>query len=488
MRRGHLQNGQASWSDQAVELEKECFRSLLGRHCVRRLASLMDNSPAFVVVDECALELGLAHVPVPSFFTADQRNHALRSFGARFLIVDAELERLTPGVVVDRVELFGRSLLLKEQSVAEVDLPEGTARVSFTSGSTGRPKGVCLSEQALRATATALIETTADLGLRRHLSVLPFALLLENVAGLIAPRMRGGIDCVIPPLGELGLTGSSTFDVAKFDAAVRRFAPDSLILLPQMLKAWCAFLSHVERRAPPELRFVAVGGAHVGKQLIGRARELGIPACEGYGLTEAGSVVTLNLPDRDRAGSVGSPLPHVELRISDQGEVEVRTPGFLGYVGQERDPADWWSTGDLGRIDDQGFVHLSGRRTNLLITGFGRNVSPEWIEAVLRADPVIRDAVVLGDGEAALWAVVWAAPGVIDPGVINASIARANASLPDYARIPEWVPARAPLDAESGLATGNGRPIRAAILARHRDGPPRVSLQPAAASAEAFTH
>jgi acyl-CoA synthetase (AMP-forming)/AMP-acid ligase II len=143
---------------------------------------------------------------------------------------------------------------------------------------------------------------------------------------------------------------------------------------------------------------------------------------------------------------------------------------------------------DLGRIDGRGFVHLSGRRTNLLITGFGRNVSPEWIEAVLRAEPAIRDAVVFGEGEDALWAVVWTAPGVIDPETLSESIGRANASLPDYARIRAWVPARAPLDAESGLATGNGRPIRAAILARHRGGPPRFASQLNVASADAFTH
>lgn len=469
-----IYDGRMRWGEEAIGCEKATCRTLLRRHAVRRLASLMDNSPAFAVIDECALELGLPHVPLPAFFTSAQRDHAISAFGARFLIADAEFECFLPGDPVERFTLCGRSLVLIQQSVAENSLPAGTARVSFTSGSTGQPKGVCLSERALRSTARALIDATAALGLSRHLSVLPFALLLENVAGLIAPRMRGDIDCVIPPLAEVGLSGSSGFDVATFDAAVRRHAPDSMIVLPQMLKAWCAYLNAARLRAPPSLRFVAVGGAHVGAALIERARALGVPAFEGYGMTEAGSVVTLNIPGRDRAGSAGAPLNHVEIRIAEEGEVELRTPGFLGYVGQARDPEQWCPTGDLGRIDEEGFVHLAGRRSNLLITGFGRNVSPEWIEVALRAEPAIRDAVVLGDGEASLWAVVWAAPGVTRPELISESISRANAYLPDYARIRAWVPACAPLGAESGLATGNGRPIRAAILERHRDDPRQI--------------
>ena len=100
-------------------------------------------------------------------------------------------------------------------------------------------------------------------------------------------------------------------------------------------------------------------------------------------------------------------LPHARLRVSDSGEVEVAGALFLGYLGDREPPAAWWPTGDLGRIDDQGHLWLQGRRKNVLITAFGRNVSPEWVETTLRDQAAVLQAVVLGDGQPSLAAVLW---------------------------------------------------------------------------------
>ena len=102
----------------------------------------------------------------------------------------------------------------------------------------------------------------APLGAERHLNALPFSVLLENIAGLLAPRLQRATIATLP-LRETGLSESSSFDVTRLDAAVRRHVPHSLILLPQMLRAWCAYLLHSGQRAPASLRFVAVGGAAV---------------------------------------------------------------------------------------------------------------------------------------------------------------------------------------------------------------------------------
>ena len=122
----------------------------------------------------------------------------------------------------------------------------------------------------------------------------------------MAPLARGA-ECVVPPLGELGLTGSSGFDPARFHAAVERFQPHSLILLPQMLRAWVGWLMQEGRAAPQGLRMVAVGGAAVGAPLLIAARRLGIPAYEGYGQSEGSSVQTLNLPALDANGRLIQP-------------------------------------------------------------------------------------------------------------------------------------------------------------------------------------
>lgn len=220
--------------------------------------------------------------------------------------------------------------------------------------------------------------------------------------------------------------------------------------------------------ALPTLKFAAVGGARVGTAALADARRAGLPAYEGYGLSEAGSVQALNLPHADRPGSAGRALPHAGLRVDDRGQVWVSGALMLGYLGAPQAcPDDWWPTGDLGHIDGEGFLHIDGRQRNVLITSFGRNVSPEWVEAELQAAPQIAQAVVHGDGEPRLSAVLW--PAAADPsdGELAQAVATANARLPDYAQIAHWQRGRLPFNAESGMATANGRPQREAVVRLH---------------------
>jgi acyl-coenzyme A synthetase/AMP-(fatty) acid ligase len=296
--------------------------------------------------------------------------------------------------------------------------------------------------------------------------VLPLPVLLENIAGLMAPLAHGAC-CTVLPLAAVGVTGSSGFDAARFAAAVDAEQPHSLILLPQMLRAWTAWLHHAGRRAPASLKFVAVGGAAVGARNLATARAVGIPAHEGYGLSEGASVQTLNLPGADRPGSAGRPLPHARVRVADDGEIWVAGSLFAGYVGERTAPGAWWPTGDLGHVDADGFVHVRGRRRHVLITGFGRNVSPEWVETALRDAPAVAQAVVFGDSEPALSAVLWPASPALPDAALQAAVDAANDTLPDYARVRHWVRALAPLDAANGLATANGRPRRDAVWRLH---------------------
>jgi long-chain acyl-CoA synthetase len=350
-------------------------------------------------------------------------------------------------------------------------LPPGTVKITFTSGSTGAPKGVCLGAKALRRVTGGLVEALAPLGITRHLNALPYAVLLENIAGLMAPRAQGATVIALP-LQQLGLSGSSNFDAARFQAAVLAQQPHSLILLPQMLRAWCGHLAASGQRAPASLKLVAVGGAAVGAPLIRAAVSLGIPAFEGYGLSEGASVQTLNLPGAARPGSAGRPLPHARLRVAADGELLIAGSLFSGYLGGPGDTTtvpEWWPSGDLGHIDEDGYVHVMGRKKHVLITSYGRNVSPEWVETALRNQPALLQAVVFGDGQPALSAVLWPLNPALDDAALQAAVDAANATLPDYARIAGWARGRAPFDASSGLATANGRPQRAAIWSAHAD-------------------
>ena len=473
-----LHDGRRIWSEDELAAEREAASRLLRRTGTRVVATAMDNAPAFVVLDEAAGAAGCVHVPLPLFFTPAQMRHAVATAGADTLLVDPALAALWPALVWESVTVAGRALLCARCDPMPVTLPPGTAKITFTSGTTGAPKGVCLSGQAMRQVTRSVVATLAPLEIERHLNALPFAVLLENIAGLMAPRLAGALLQTLP-LAELGLSGSSSFDAARFHAAVQAHRPHSLILLPQMLRAWCGHLRQTGQRAPESLKLVAVGGAAVGTSLIGAAQALGIPACEGYGLSEGCWVQTLTLPGEQRPGSVGRVLPHARIRVAGDGELEVAGSLFSGYLGDPTPVPAWWPTGDLGTIDIDGFVHVHGRKRNVLITGFGRNVSPEWIETALRSQPAVLQAVVLGDGEPQLCAVLWPVSPAIDDAALQAAVAAANASLPDYARIGRWTRGRAAFEPSTGLATVNGRPQRGAIAELHADA---LDLRPASVS------
>ncbi|MDH5287585.1 MAG: AMP-binding protein [Betaproteobacteria bacterium] len=426
----------------------------------RVLATLLDNGVAWIVADLAALRAGVAHVPVPLFFTPAQRAHVLATTGADSVLATSAIDGFAPAAAP------GLGLWLGRRTCTPVRLPAGTAKVTFTSGTTGTPKGVCLGAAAMLDVASALAQALAPLAIERHLVALPLPVLLENLAGVYAPLWHGAT-VVVLPLGEAGLDGSSTFDPARLDAACERHAANSVIALPQMLRAWAAWRRANRARTCAPLRFVAVGGAAAGAALLAAARDTGLPAYEGYGLSEGASVQTLNLPGAERPGSVGRPLPHARVRVTADDEIEIAGSTMLGYVGDDTTPPGWWPTGDLGWIDGDGYVHVRGRRKHVIITGFGRNVSPEWVETALRSQDAIGQAAVFGDGEPALSAVLWPAHAKTSDDALLTAVQRANATLPDYARIARWARARVPFSAEAGTATANGRPLRTAIHALH---------------------
>ena len=435
---------------------------------LRTVATLLDNGAAWVLLDRALAQAGLVHVPMPVFFTPEQIGHTLQASGADALITLPAAAQRWPAAPAMPLPVGPDTLALLRLPGRAVTLPAGTRKITFTSGTTGTPKGVCLSGGAMELVVQGLVQALEPLAIRRHLCALPLAVLLENMAGVMAPLAHGA-ECVVLPLAELGLQGSSRFDAATFDATVHAVQPHSLILLPQMLRAWAGWLAATGQRAPASLRLVAVGGAAVGERLILGARAVGIPAYEGYGLSEGASVQTLNLPGADRPGSAGRALPHTRLRVDQHGQIHVAGSLMAGYLGDPAPAPEWWATGDVGHLDADGFLHVRGRLRHVLITAFGRNVSPEWVETTLRSDPAIAQAVVFGEAQPTLSAVVWPLRPDASDAQLDAAVQAANAGLPDYARIGRWVRARADFSPATGLATANGRPQRQAILDLHAD-------------------
>lgn len=431
---------------------------LVGLPKTAPVAVLLDNGPAWVLVDLVLISLGRVSLPLPPFFTPDQRRHALADAGACLLV--------RPPAAEDPIfSAAGTQLTAQTLGAPPRPLHAGTAKITYTSGSTGAPKGVCLSLAQMEAVATSLVAVLGREYAGRHLAVLPLGVLLENVAGLYPTLIAGGEYHALG-LAELGFVDGLRPDIARLVGAARRVGATSLIVVPELLRALAAYLSATGETLP-DLKLVAVGGAKVAPQLVAAARAAGLPAYEGYGLSECASVVALNTPHADRPGTVGRVLPHLRMTVADDGELLVGPTPFLGYVGGPAHRGTL-ATGDLGAIDADGFVTISGRKSNVLITGYGRNIAPEWVESELLAQPEIGQAVVFGEGASELCAVIVPSRGNLPDGALAAAVARANATLPGYARVGRWRPSP-PFDPGQGELTGNGRLRREALRARHAD-------------------
>jgi len=185
-------------------------------------------------------------------------------------------------------------------------------------------------------------------------------------------------------------------------------------------------------------------------------------------LSECSSVVCLNRPGARRPGSVGRPLPHVEIRLADDGEVLVKGSTLLGYLGQAPFSDEWWPTGDLGEFDPEGFLYLNGRKKHQFVTSFGRNVNPEWVEAELTQRRHIAQAFVYGEAMPTNHALLWPHRPDCTNEELAAAVAQANEALPDYAQVHHWTRLDQPFTAANGLLTANGRPRRDAIVERYR--------------------
>ena len=458
-------SGEATLSASALsELERR-VAGALDDSGLRRIASRLDNGPAWLALDLAIRRMGGVHVPLPTFFSAGQVTHALRSSGAECVVTAAGENMPIGAAAQDRVALGDGLVAWRLHSDRPV-LPEGTACITYTSGTTGQAKGVCLDAASLLTVAGSLVEASRPLSPRRHLCLMPLSTLLENVSGLYAALLSEA-QIAVPPLAEIGYTGAAGLDVPRLLACLHRYQPESAILLPQLL---LALVSAAEQghALPASLRFLAVGGGRVGPRLLARAAALGLPVYEGYGLTECASVVCLNRPGALRPGSVGRPLPHATVTVVD-GELRVGGVRCLGYLGEDGPPPGPIATGDLGHVDDDGFVHVTGRSKNVFITAFGRNVSPEWVESELLQHPAFAQAVVWGEARPHNVAVVYPRRAGLSVDALRAALDEVNAGLPDYARVADVVVADAPFSAADGLLTANGRPRRDAILHRYAD-------------------
>ncbi len=422
------------------------------------IAVAICNHPAWVVLDIAALGSEIPSVPIPFFFTDAQILHVAIDAGVGTLITDQpeRFSQIFADLIIRKSTLIvaGKRLMQFDLQLAKKSLPKGTVKITYTSGTTGSPKGVCLSAESMLSVADSVVKATQITSEAKHLCVLPLSTLLENVAGVYAALIAGATIYLLPS-DQVGLNGSQ-LDVQKLHHALLTTQANTAIFIPELLSA---LVSAMESGASslPHLHFLAVGGAAVTINILERARRLALPVYQGYGLSECASVVALNTVVNNQIGTVGQPLQHLEIKLAEDGEILVKGAHFLGYTGDM--PAttnqEWLATGDIGAIDLQGFLHIKGRKKNIFITSFGRNISPEWIECALLNSPYIAQVCVFGESKPWNIALIVSKLHASDQ-LISQSIAEINQQLPDYARISKWIVV-SPFTSANQQLTLNGR-------------------------------
>lgn len=412
------------------------------------IAIYAPNSLHWVVADLSLAFAGKTMVPLPTFFSDEQLRHIIKDAGVKHILATDETYKHAKAFVlpVSKIILNAAPMPLD----AERDNSRNAERIIYTSGTSGAPKGVRLGDGQINASARGLLDASGATSQDRYLSVLPFSLLLEQIAAIAVPIMAGAHVTLEPDAAARATKGDGSALMNAFEDADATVS----VLVPGLLNAWTKALSVAHKTAPKNLRFIAVGGAPVHPALAQSAWALGIPVHEGYGLSECCSVVSVNRIGNRIPNTVGRPIQGAYVTLKD-GEIVVHGSTVMkGYLGHAQNPNGVWHTGDLGAFTDEGALRILGRKDNLIVTQGGRNVSPEWVEGVCESLSSINKAVLCLVPQHGLILIVLAQQNFDDDD--QAQLNETLTHLPDYAT-PDHITFITQADAlQNGLFTPLG--------------------------------
>ena len=378
------------------------------------------NSPHWVLIFFGCVRAGVIVVPLDLRSASDyverviSRTEPKLAFTSRFTPKgDIDLE--VPEITFEQLE----ETIADMPPPADVDIgPDDLVEIMFTSGTTGDPKGVMLTHRNLTANIEGISQYISCEPSSRLLSILPLSHMYEQMGGLFVALNSGA--SVTYPTSRQPTVLARTMRERKI--TILLLVPQGLELLMngiereiarQGKKALWDKLLTIAERTPFRLRrvlfrrvhkqfggkldFIVSGGAALDPDLGRKWELLGVKIVQGYGATEASPVISNHAIDERRIDSTGRPLPNVEVKISDAGEILVRgdnvTPGYW-RAAEETAAAfdgDWYRTGDLGYFDDEGFLRIQGRLKDMIVLPSGQNVFPEDIQSVITKHPNVTD-------------------------------------------------------------------------------------------------
>jgi long-chain acyl-CoA synthetase len=364
-----------------------------------------------------------------------------------------------------------------------------TATIRYTSGTTGQPKGAVFSHYHLRwmaETLSSLLSWKVRNSNIRYLSFLPMSHVVEGLLATYAPYYNPG-KLEIYFLEDFGLLASTLrqvrptmfFSVPRFyEKLWDEFSQSGpgkfyLNLGENAIKKACGvILKHLllKKAGLDKCNQLIVGSAPVSNELLQSFHKIGIEVHNAYGLTEA-PLITLNRIGDNEIGTVGQPLPDTELKIEENGEILVRGPQVTcGYDGENPDTlfADaFFKTGDFGYLTADGKLVISGRKKELIITSYGKNINPFKIETRLKDILGITEAMLVGEHYPYCIALLWIDPSAgvrIDPRTIDRHIGEINSGLSNPEKIKKWAVVNKPLRIDRGELTPNLKLRKGTIL------------------------
>jgi len=423
-----------------------------------RVAILSENRPEWTIADFASLLVGAVVVPIYGTVTGEQAAYVLRDSGARVVFVSSEKQFLklssirdqTPVervVVMDAVETahaFHMQRLIHEgpkQRDPKFDAAAGTAQpndlatIIYTSGTTGVPKGAMLTHGNMASNIAYSLKDFPRLKGELSISFLPlshvtarhvdFAMLyhgatLAYVSELdqlpqalreVRPTIFVGVPRVYEKVHaqvDQKAKGFPLKQIYRWALSVGQLHRAEILAgqVPTTLPWRIAdrlLYSKIREGMGGRAQIFVSGGAPLGRELAEWYAKVGIRIYEGYGLTETSPVIAVNTPEAHKLGTVGKPLKNIEVRIAEDGEILVRGPSvFQGYWNRTKESEEalvdgWFKTGDIGKLDADGFLSVTDRKKDLIKTSGGKFIAPQPLENSLKHNPMVAEAVILGD-------------------------------------------------------------------------------------------
>lgn len=422
-----------------------------------RVAILSENRPEWVYADLATLLLGVINVPIHTSNPSPQIQYILENSEATLVFSSLQL---LPKILEIRATLPFLQHLICFDSLTNTPAFEGILEISafstntkfnpslyplpekedvctliYTSGTTGPPKGVMLTHHNfvsnIKIASSVIPITNQD----RALSFLPLSHVFERMGGYyvmffnkvriyyaesiesIAQNMlevRPTFMCAVPRLYEKiyakiqeKINAGTRFRKKIFSWAcqvAKRPQKSGFFFRFQHQLADKLVFRKIREKTGGKLRYFISGGAPLSPTIAEFFNDAGIVILEGYGLTETSPILSSNTPEYRRIGTVGQPIPNVDIRIAPDGEILAKGPNIMkGYYKNEQatreviDTEGWFHTGDIGEIDSDGFLRITDRKKDILITSGGKNVAPQNLENLFKTDLFIQEMVVIGD-------------------------------------------------------------------------------------------